>query len=92
MSQENVEIARRAYVNSFEAFDRDPVEPRDVGFVDAGNDTVVVQQRLDVSGAANRIHVDGEYWIVATIRQGRFVRARFFADRAEALEAAGHRE
>jgi ketosteroid isomerase-like protein len=33
--------------------------------------------------------VEFNYWCVVTFRQGRIVREHWFADRAEALEAAG---
>jgi ketosteroid isomerase-like protein len=33
--------------------------------------------------------VQFNYWVVVTIRQGKIVREHWFADRAEALEAAG---
>jgi len=32
------------------------------------------------------------YWVVATFRDGRAIRVEWFADRAQALEAAGLRE
>jgi hypothetical protein len=33
--------------------------------------------------------VQFDYWVVVTLRQGKIVRERWFADRAEALQAAG---
>jgi ketosteroid isomerase-like protein len=33
--------------------------------------------------------VEVDYWIVATLREGRIVRDEWFTDREEALEAAG---
>jgi len=36
--------------------------------------------------------VEHDYWLVATVRQGRILRVQWFVDRDEALEAAGLRE
>ena len=69
-----------------------PVEPGDLELVDAGDDKVLVHHQFDVRGRASGVDVGAEYWIVVAVAQGRFVRAQFFADRAEALEAAGLRE
>ena len=40
-------------------------------------------------GKASGATVAWSYWQVATIRNGKWVRAEWFIDRAEALEAAG---
>jgi hypothetical protein len=37
----------------------------------------------------NPIPIEVDYWNLATIRQGRVLRAQWFADRGAALEAAG---
>jgi ketosteroid isomerase-like protein len=57
--------------------------------VDAGADKVLVHQRSDVRGRASGAAVELDYWVVITFREGRIVRDQWFADRAEALEAAG---
>jgi len=40
-------------------------------------------------GRASGADVEINYWIVITFRAGRVVRDQWFANRAEALEAAG---
>jgi ketosteroid isomerase-like protein len=52
----------------------------------------LVHQRSDARGRASGAAVEIDYWAVITFREGRIVRDQWFADRAEALEAAGLRE
>jgi ketosteroid isomerase-like protein len=40
-------------------------------------------------GGASGADVEIKYWIVVTFREGRIARDQWFADREEALEAAG---
>jgi ketosteroid isomerase-like protein len=80
------EAAWEFYVKVAEAFERLPV---DAELVDAGADKVLVHWRHDVRGRASGAEVEINYWIVVTFREGRIVRDEWFADRAEALEAAG---
>ncbi|MCD6014054.1 MAG: hypothetical protein K0R88_138 [Solirubrobacterales bacterium] len=80
------EAAWEFYVKAAEAFERLPV---DAELVDAGADKVLVHWRHDVRGRASGAEVEINYWIVVTFREGRIVRDEWFADRAEALEAAG---
>jgi ketosteroid isomerase-like protein len=125
MSQENVEIVRRA----FEAWDSgdlaDALAPFDDGLVihpiigpdwhghegvlgmaadwiegladwsqtaqefeDAG-DRVVVQVHQTGIGEASGVPVESDYWYVFTFGGGKIVRWDMYANRAEALEAAG---
>jgi ketosteroid isomerase-like protein len=83
------EAAWEFYVNVAEAFERLPV---DAELVDAGADKVLVHWRHDVRGRASGAEVEINYWIVVTFREGRIVRDEWFADRGQALEAAGLRE
>ena len=55
--------------------------------IDAG-DTLVVNNRREARGVASGANVEFSYWIVATFRSGKPVRLEWFADRAEALQAA----
>ena len=80
------EAAWEFYVKVAEAFERLPVE--DAELLDAG-DKVLVHARSDVRGRASGAEVEIDYWIVITFREGRIARDQWFADRAEALEAAG---
>ena len=57
-------------------------------FVDAG-EHVVVTVRSSGSGKESGVPVAQRYFQVLTIRDGRIVRFREFADREEALRAAG---
>jgi ketosteroid isomerase-like protein len=42
-----------------------------------------------LSGGETGAGVQFNYWVVVTLRQGKIVREHWFADREEALEAAG---
>ena len=64
-------------------------ERTDVEYMDAGADKVLGHQRHRASGQRSGVDVEIDFWIVTTIRQGKIRRDEWFADRAEALEAAG---
>jgi ketosteroid isomerase-like protein len=81
------EAAWEFYVKVAEAFER--LLAGDAELVDAGADKVLVHQRSDVRGRTSGAAVELNYWDVVTFREGRIVRDQWFADRAEALEAAG---
>jgi ketosteroid isomerase-like protein len=58
-------------------------------FVDAG-DQVVVFQRMDARGRTSGVETDfGDYAQLWTLRDGLVVSMKFYADRDEALAAAG---
>ena len=57
--------------------------------IDAEPDKVVANQRRQMRGKASGAGVDWSYWVVFTFRDRRLLRFEWFADRAEALEAAG---
>jgi ketosteroid isomerase-like protein len=84
------EAAWEFYVTVAEAFEQLPVW--DTELADAGADKVLVHWRSNVRGRASGADVELEYWIVITFREGRIVRDQWFADRAQALEAAGLQE
>src|SRR5262245_34046067 len=81
------EAAWDLYLDVFDAFSRVPVD--DIEIVAAQADKVVARYRFDVSGRASGAGVEFDYWLVSTVREGRFTRGQWFAKRAEALEAAG---
>ena len=130
MSQENVEIVRRAFAyeiygvgdraeaeaifdpdvvmnptnegpfhgpdamrDDFErwasAFEDLEVSPEE--FIDAG-DRVLVTAYHRGRGRASGVEVDGRFYEVYTLRDGKVVRVDEYVDRAEALEAVGLRE
>ena len=57
-------------------------------FIDAG-DTVVVRYDYRGRGPASGIEVEASFYELYTLRGGKIVRVDEFAERAEALEAAG---
>src|SRR5262245_24157385 len=61
-------------------------------FVDAAPDRVLGHQRHEGSGQSSGAVVEVDYWLVTTLREGKILRGEWFADRAEALEAAGLEE
>jgi ketosteroid isomerase-like protein len=81
------EAAWEFYVKVAEAFEQLPAG--DAELVDAGADKVLAHQRSDVRGLTSGAGVEFNYWVVITFREGRIVRDQWFADRDEALEAAG---
>ena len=58
-------------------------------FIDAGADKVLLQYRTEVRGKGSGARVEFRRWCVITLRKGRALRAEWFTDHAEALEAAG---
>ncbi len=77
------------YVSVAETFQMDSA---DAEIIDAGGDKVVVHRAAQVRGRASGANVLFGYSAVNTFREGKIVRDQWFADRAEALEAAGLRE
>jgi ketosteroid isomerase-like protein len=60
----------------------------DVEVIDPGGEKLVVHQRSGVRGRASGADVELDYWVVMTFRDGQLARHQWFADRAEAIEAA----
>ena len=58
-------------------------------FIDAGANTIVAHQRREMRGRTSGAAVAWSYWVVFMFRDGKLLRSEWFADRAEALEAAG---
>jgi ketosteroid isomerase-like protein len=78
------------YVEAVDAWEDDPFELLDP--IDAGADKIVANQRRVTRGRASGASAPWNYWIVFTFRDAKVVRFEMFADRADALEAAGLRE
>jgi ketosteroid isomerase-like protein len=78
------------YVEGNQPWEDSPFE--NVEVIDAGNDKVVVDMRREVRGKASGVSIAWRYWQVGTLRNGKILRIEWFADRAEALEAAGLQE
>jgi ketosteroid isomerase-like protein len=57
--------------------------------IDAGADRVVANARREARGKASGAGFQFSYWIVTAFREGKAARIEWFADRDEALEAAG---
>jgi ketosteroid isomerase-like protein len=70
-----------------ETFDELPIGH--VEFVDAEGDKALSHYQMALSEMGIGAGVQVHYWSLATIRQGKVIRVQWFADRAEALEAAG---
>ena len=80
------EAAWDFYVSVAEALGMDSA---DAEIVDAGGDKVVGHRSAEARGQASGASVVFGYSVVTTFRDGKIVREEWFADRAEALKAAG---
>ena len=60
--------------------------------IDSGTGKIVANVRREARGKASGAGVEFSYWLVGTVRDLRTIRVEWFAERAEALEAAGLRE
>jgi ketosteroid isomerase-like protein len=78
------EAACEFYLETFDALPIGHVE-----FVDAEGDKALSHYQMALSEMGIGAGVQVHYWSLATIRQGKVIRVQWFADRAEALEAAG---
>jgi ketosteroid isomerase-like protein len=81
------EAAWDFYVEFLDPFERVLIDETEV--LDAGADKVLWHPRVDLRGRGSGAGVEFDYWCVATIRQGRVLRAQWFTDRADAFKAAG---
>jgi ketosteroid isomerase-like protein len=75
------------YIETDEPWEQSPYEYVEV--IDAGDDKVVVNQRREMRGKASGAGVRYDFWLVVTFRSGKALRAEWFDDRQEAVEAAG---
>jgi ketosteroid isomerase-like protein len=83
------EGVRQAMQHWLEDFDEYSYEPREI--IDCGDDVLVVAHE-EGRGAASGATVAAESYQLFTIRDGKVLRFRGFADQASALKAAGLRE
>jgi ketosteroid isomerase-like protein len=72
------------------AWDELDVEIEDV--IAAGEDRVLLTAHHRGRGRASGVEVDTRLYSIYTLRSGKVLRTDEYADRAEALEAAGLRE
>jgi ketosteroid isomerase-like protein len=76
------------YVQAFDTLQ--PFRTADTEFIDAGADNVLLQyHRMDLRGRGSSAKFEFRRWCLVTIRQGKVLRTQWFADHADALEAAG---
>jgi ketosteroid isomerase-like protein len=78
------------YVEAVQAWDEGSFEWGEL--LDAGTDKIVANQLREMRGKASGASVAWSYWVLFTFRNGKVLRSEWYADRAEALEAAGLRE
>jgi ketosteroid isomerase-like protein len=57
--------------------------------IEAGPDNVIANSRRQARGRASGVDLIFDYWLLASCRNGKIIRAEWFADRSDALEAAG---
>jgi ketosteroid isomerase-like protein len=60
-------------------------------FIEAG-DTVVVDVLYDGRGKGSGVRVEGRFWYVFKLRDGKLLRWELYPEKTQALEAAGLRE
>jgi ketosteroid isomerase-like protein len=75
------------YVESQEPWEGPTFEVGEL--IDAGDDKVAAEVRGQLRGKASGASVAWHYWQVVTYRHGKALRAEWFTDRDQALEAAG---
>ena len=85
-----IEAARRYIEDWFDTFDDFRSEPEEL--IDAGDDQVVAVIQIFGRAQSSGIPTEMRYASVSTIRDGKVVRVREYATRAEALKAAGLEE
>jgi ketosteroid isomerase-like protein len=60
--------------------------------IDAENGLIVANQRRQMRGKSSDAGVVWSYWVLFTFHDGKVIRFEWFADRADALKAAGLQE
>ena len=76
----------REWAEAWEEIDYKPGE-----FTEAG-DAVLVRVLYDGRGKGSGVRVEGTFWYLITLRNGKTVRWELYPERIQALEAAGLRE
>ena len=75
------------FVENQEPWEESPYEYLEL--IEAGNDKIVTHVRGQMRGKASGAGVAWSMWNVVTFRNGKVLRFEWFADRDQALEAAG---
>jgi ketosteroid isomerase-like protein len=78
------------YLEVTAAWEEGSFEFREI--IDAGADKLVANSRREARGKASGAGLEFSYWLVTTFCNGKALRVEWFADRDEAVEAAGLRE
>ncbi len=76
----------KEWAEAWEEIDYTPEE-----FTEAG-DSVLVRVLYDGRGKGSGVRVEGRFWYLFKLRNGRLLSWRLYPEKAEALEAAGLRE
>ena len=82
-----VEMARRYVQDWLDTFDDFTNVPEEL--LDLGPDRVIAVQRLSGRAKLSGVQTELRYAVIYTLREGKIVRVREYADRQEALDAAG---
>jgi ketosteroid isomerase-like protein len=78
------------YVQGNEPWEDSPLEHAEI--IDAGNHTLVAHVRGEMRGRARGAGVPWSFWQVVTFRDEKAARIEWFAERGDALRAAGQPE
>jgi ketosteroid isomerase-like protein len=81
------EAMRRYALDWLDTFENMSFTPEDL--IDAGEDRVVAVQHLTGRAKFSGIETELRYVVVYTVREGRIVRGREYAEKDEALKAVG---
>jgi ketosteroid isomerase-like protein len=73
----------KEWAEAWEEIDYTPEE-----FTEAG-DSVLVRVLYDGRGKGSKVRVEGRFWYLLKLRNGRLLSWRLYPEKAEALEAAG---
>ena len=82
-----IEAVRRYVEDWFDTFDDFRSEPEEL--IDVGDDRVVAVMHITGRAKSSGVATDMRYANVSTIRDGKIVRGREYATKAEALKAVG---
>src|SRR5262245_40234913 len=78
------------YLRAMDVFVDFPADQPEI--IDAGGDKVLLHPQFDLRGRGSGADVEWDFWNLVTIRGGKILRAEWYTDHAEALEAAGLQE
>jgi len=80
--------ALRRYVQDWlDTFDNVTIVPEEL--IDVGDDRVVAMQHITGRARLSGLETELRYAVVYTLREGKIIRGREYADRLEALKAVG---